>query len=174
MLPIPRARLVFLVHVDGGEFFEVGDWDEGYQSVELVLAVLIFVAAAGQTDSDSVWDILDSLAPDELVHTGVNTDIGGSHLLGGKVTDGLDGAGSSSLKSNSVDVFVQVNGVFTSHQLVQSVLRLTVGLLAAAREEHHGLRRCRSPSLPGPRRRWNLHPPAQQLGRHTEPDMVPP
>jgi hypothetical protein len=57
-----------------------------------VLRLLVVVTLAIKTDTDAVWDVLNTTAPDSLVQLGVNTDILGTHSLFDKSTDGLDGS----------------------------------------------------------------------------------
>ena len=73
--------------------------------------VLILVSLAGKTHADTIWDVPDSLGPEVFVEAGVDTDIGGSHLLHGELTDSLDGTWGPLLESDSKDSLVDVDGV---------------------------------------------------------------
>ena len=61
--------------------------------------VLILVTATGETDTNSEWDILDSLGPDELVELGVDTDILSLHLDLGELLDLVNGTWGALLGS---------------------------------------------------------------------------
>ena len=52
-----------------------------------------------------------------LVEPGVNTDIFGSHLFNGELLDFLDGTGSTVFETDSMQPFVEVNGVFAGDNL---------------------------------------------------------
>jgi hypothetical protein len=45
------------------------------QLVYLLSGLLIFVTSSFKTDTDSLWDVADTLRPDLLVQHGVNSDI---------------------------------------------------------------------------------------------------
>lgn len=94
-----QQYLFLAVNVDVGESVEVGAWNVGAEGVELLSGVLILVTAAGETDTNSVWNVLDSLGPDELVELGVDTHIVGLHLDLGELLDLVDGTWSTLLGS---------------------------------------------------------------------------
>ena len=54
----------------------------------------------------------DSLRPNMFVQSGVNPDIHGAHLLFGKFLDLLDGTTSPVLETDSMQPFMEVDGVF--------------------------------------------------------------
>lgn len=103
-------------------------------SVKLLLGLLIIVTLAIQTDTDTMRNVLNTMAPDSLVKLGVDTDILGSHQLLNEALDSLDGGGGALLEGPtirkgykqderremlilSVDVFVQVDGALTADNL---------------------------------------------------------
>ncbi len=82
--------------------------DEG---VEFALgAALFLIALAGDSDSDSVGEVSDSLAPDELVEFGVDADVGGAHKFGDPLLDLSDGAGSLVLELLAMGQLMDVDG----------------------------------------------------------------
>jgi hypothetical protein len=56
-----------VLHVDGLDV-----------AVELLLGALLVVTAAGDADTETVGNALDTLLPDLLVELGVDADIGGT------------------------------------------------------------------------------------------------
>ena len=56
-----------------------------------------------------------------LVKSGVDPDVGGSHLLLSKFLHLLDGTGGTVLESDAMEPLVKVNGVLTGHHLKMSV-----------------------------------------------------
>merc|ERR1719333_909122 len=94
-----------LLRIDVGrvDSLEGGDRDVGDVGVQLVDAVLVFVTLAGESDTHSDGDALDTLGPEMFIQAGIDTDILRSHLLLGEVTDRLDGSGSASLGSDTED-----------------------------------------------------------------------
>ena len=54
----------------------------------------------------------DSLRPNMFVQSGVNPDIHGAHLLFGKFLDLLDSTTSPVLETDSMQPFMEVDGVF--------------------------------------------------------------
>lgn len=64
--------------------------DEG---VELVLAVLVFVTLARDSNAELAGDVADTVHPDCAVESGVNADLLGVHFLGGETADVADAAG---------------------------------------------------------------------------------
>ena len=82
--------------------------DEG---VELTLGgAFLLVALAGNSDSDFVGEVADTLVPDELVKFGVDADVGGAHHLGYQLLNFLDSSGGFALELNAVSQFVDVDG----------------------------------------------------------------
>lgn len=68
-----------------GEVLDVDVLDEG---VELALGgTLLLVALAGDSDSDFVGKVADTLVPDELVELRVDADVGGAHHGGDELLD---------------------------------------------------------------------------------------
>ena len=62
---------------------------------------------------------LDTLCPDRLVKLRVEPDVGGAHGLLGELDDGLDCVGSPLLERTAVHALVQVDGVFTGHDILE-------------------------------------------------------
>lgn len=71
----------------------------------------------------------DSLRPDVLVESGLDTDIWGAHGLLGELADLLDGSRSALLETHTVDALVQVDGVVTGHHLIDGRLPRLLTLL---------------------------------------------
>lgn len=70
----------------------------------------------------------DTLGPEVLVESGVDSDIGGAHLLLGELLHFLDGAGSAVLEPDPVEALVQIDGVLAGHHLAHGrALLLTFG-----------------------------------------------
>merc|ERR1712137_1146939 len=124
---------LFGVDVGSVNALEGGDGDVGDVGVQLVDAVLVFVALASESDANSDGDALDTLGPQVLVQTGVDTHVFSSHLLLGEITDGLNGPGGAFLGSDSEDALVHVDGVLASHDLVDRALSLLLGFLSSRR-----------------------------------------
>lgn len=59
-----------------------------------------------------------SLGPDSFVESGVQAHSGGSHLLHGKFLDLFECPRGILLENHSMDVLVNVDGVFSGHYLV--------------------------------------------------------
>eukprot|EP00554_Chaetoceros_debilis_P003279 CAMPEP_0194097648 /NCGR_PEP_ID=MMETSP0149-20130528/57970_1 /TAXON_ID=122233 /ORGANISM="Chaetoceros debilis, Strain MM31A-1" /LENGTH=129 /DNA_ID=CAMNT_0038783677 /DNA_START=132 /DNA_END=521 /DNA_ORIENTATION=+ len=85
--------------------------------VELLVCLLILVTLSRETDTDALWDGADSAAPDELVKLSINAYILGSHGLGGKLLDLLDGTWGLLLEGYLVYILVEVNGVVTGDEI---------------------------------------------------------
>lgn len=96
----------------------LGYVDMGDEGVQLVRRVLILVTHAGKTDTQSVGNMSDTLLPDSLVQSGVNSHVLGAHGLLGKLADLLDGTGSAVLAANVDQTLVQVHGVLTGNDLI--------------------------------------------------------
>ena len=62
-------------------------------------------------------DLLDSLGPEVLVESGVDPNVGGSHLLLSELLHLLDGTGGTVLKADAMEPLVKVDGVLTGHHL---------------------------------------------------------
>ena len=62
-----------------------------------------------------------------LVKSGVDPDVGGSHLLLGELLHLLDGTGGTVLESDAMEPLVKVDGVLTGHHLKMSVHTTTFG-----------------------------------------------
>jgi hypothetical protein len=90
-----------------GEVLEVDVLDEG---VELAGGTLFLVAFAGDSDSDSVGEVADTLVPDELVELRVDADVGSAHHGGDQLLDFGDGSGGFALELGAVSQFVDVDG----------------------------------------------------------------
>merc|ERR1719249_76785 len=130
---------LFRIDVSRVDSLEGGDGDVGDVGVQLVDAVLVFVTLAGESDTHSDGDALDTLGPKMFVQAGIDTDILRSHLLLGKVTDRLDGPGSAPLGTDTEDALVHVNGVLASDDLIDRTLALLLGFLRCWR---HFLSKC--------------------------------
>jgi len=105
----------------------------GDVGVQLVDAVLVFVALAGEPDTHSDGDALDTLGPKVLIQAGVDADILRSHLLLGEIADRLDSSGSAPLGADSKDALVHVDGVLASDDLIDRTLALLLRLLRSWR-----------------------------------------
>lgn len=93
------------VNDNGLETLEVGDsGDDSGEGVESLLGALLVVSLSLESDSESLGDVLDTLAPDGLVELGVDSNVLGAHVLGSELLDRLQGPGSPLLEGPSVDV----------------------------------------------------------------------
>ena len=63
---------------------------------------------------------LDTTGPQRLVEFGVEPDIGGAHCLLGEFYNGLDGMGGTLLEGAAVYPLVEVDGVFTGDNILES------------------------------------------------------
>lgn len=133
--------------MDGQTYLEVGDTlDDTGDDVKLLLCSLVVVSLPLEPDPDSTGRGLDTSRPNGLVQSWADSDILDTHRGLSELLDGLDGLwclcecvstlspGSrflgyrcdgnggrlTLLESNIVDTLVQVNGVFTGHDIVQS------------------------------------------------------
>jgi hypothetical protein len=71
---------------------------------------------------------LDSLCPNLLIQLRVQPNITRAHRLLGKLNDRFDGPRCSLFEGSAVDMFMQMNGIFTSDDVLQSRTRLTTRL----------------------------------------------
>jgi hypothetical protein len=88
---------------------EIINRDEGDKGVQLLLGLLILVSLSVQANTDSGGDVLDALAPDELVQGSVNSDIGSLHHLLSELLDHTDSARSTVLERDTVKQLAHVN-----------------------------------------------------------------
>lgn len=63
---------------------------------------------------------LDTTRPELLVELRVDPNIGSAHGFCSEVDDGLDGMGSSLLERPSMNTFMEVDGVFPCHNILES------------------------------------------------------
>ena len=73
-----------------------------------------------ELNSYSVGNRLDTTGPQRLVEFGVEPDIGGAHCLLGELYNGLDGMGGTLLEGAAVYPLVEVDGVFTGDNILES------------------------------------------------------
>lgn len=121
-------------------YLEVGDTlDDTGDDVKLLLCSLVIVSLPLEPDPDSTGRGLDTSRPNGLVQSWADSDILDTHRGLSELCDGLDclwclcgrvsmwsdprfrwmrGLGLTLLESNIVDTLVQVNGVFTGHDIV--------------------------------------------------------
>merc|ERR1719498_674361 len=93
------------------ESLEGVDFDQGSQCVPLVTGFGVLVLLSPKPDSDSLWNVPDSLGPDELVKLDVQPNIVGLHVVSGELLDGLNSLWSLLLELNSLHSLVQDDGV---------------------------------------------------------------
>jgi hypothetical protein len=84
------------------------------ESVESLFSLLIVVLLSAESNSNSSRDVSDSLGPEELVESGVDSDILGLHLFLSVLNNLFDCLGSSLLELNSMESFMKVDGVVSS------------------------------------------------------------
>ena len=77
---------------------ETFNWDVLNESVHLLSSVLVVVSSSRNSNSNSGWEVSDTLRPDELVEVGVNSDVLCQHNLLNEISDSADGSGSSLLE----------------------------------------------------------------------------
>lgn len=63
------------INVHGLETLVSVNRDVGNKSVQLVGGVFVLVSLSVKSDADSVLDVLDTVLPDGLVQTGVDSDV---------------------------------------------------------------------------------------------------
>lgn len=80
------------------------------KSVHLLWSVLILVSASAHSNSDSGWQVLDTLGPDELVQVRVDSDILGQHNLLDERLNSAEGSWGSLLESLLESHLGQVDG----------------------------------------------------------------
>ena len=86
------------------------------------------VSGQPHADTDTVWSIPYAFGPDGLVEPGVNAHIWSSHLLRAKFPDLCECPRGTLLETHSMDTFVNVDGVFSGHYLIDG--RMALLLLA--------------------------------------------
>jgi len=92
----------------------------GHEGVQLLGRILILVTKAGKAHSHPERYSADSLGPDGFVETSVDPHVGGSHLLLSELLDLLYSARGPVLEANAMKTLVEVDGVFTGHNLAHS------------------------------------------------------
>ena len=80
---------------------------------------------------------LDALCPESLVELGVEADVLGAHGLLGELDHRLDSMGGTLLEGATVHALVQVDGVFTGDDVLESGARLA-GLVFGRRSKVTG------------------------------------
>ena len=98
----------------GLQALEVSDLDVLNEGVELALGVLVFITAAGDSNADLTGHVSDTVGPDESVETGIDTNVVGEHLLGGKTLDVTDASWGTLLELDAVEHLVDVEGIVTA------------------------------------------------------------
>ena len=67
----------YLTYLSGvlvsSESLEVVDLNQLTESVETLSGLVILILSSDHTDSDSVWDVSDALAPNELIQLHINS-----------------------------------------------------------------------------------------------------
>lgn len=100
------------------ESLEGLDLDKLAESVPFVASLILFVLATIHSNTDSLWDVSDSLAPDILVKLNVDSNILkeinikdyiGEHVFLGKLFDNLDCLWSLLLELSLVAFLVKDN-----------------------------------------------------------------
>ena len=69
----------------------------------LLLLLVLVVQLAIELDSDASGHVVNTLAPDVLVDSGVNSDVFRAHSLLGELANHIHAAGSSSLEGTKDD-----------------------------------------------------------------------
>lgn len=85
--------------------------------VKLLICILVLVSLPAQPNSDTLWWVPDSLAPDKLVHFDIKSDIFGAHSLSGEFFDLLNGTGCLGFEGGFVGVLGEVDGVIPGHKV---------------------------------------------------------
>jgi len=127
---------LFRVDVGRVNSLEGGDGDVGDVGVQLVDAVLVLVALAGESDANPDRDTFDTLGPKMFVEAGVDTNVLRAHLLLREVTDRLDSSWRAFLGTDAENALVHMDGVFARHDLVDRALSLLLGFLRGWRHLH--------------------------------------
>lgn len=85
--------------------------------VKLLFGLFILVTLSRETNTYALGYRADSTAPNELVKLGIDAYILGSHGLGGKLLDLLDGTWGLLLEGYLVHILVEVDGVVTGDEI---------------------------------------------------------
>ena len=93
--------------------------DNGHQLLLVTALTISLLALALAQDSETEGSLADTLPPHGLVQLGINLVLGGSHLLGHELLDGLDGVRSTLGVLSSMNSLVDVDGELTSHLVIQ-------------------------------------------------------
>ena len=120
-------------------YLERNNWYESCVGVELLLRVLLVIPLPYDTqphqrmhslykqgprtlklDTDPTRWRLDATFPELLVQTGVDADVCRAHRFLGECDDGLDGMGRPLLEGAAVYPLVEVDGVFTGDNILES------------------------------------------------------
>ena len=83
----------------------------------LLFGLLIFIKTTSKTNTDSVGNISDTLAPNEFVQLGIDSYVLGSHHLSRELLDGTNGTRCLLLECTSEETLVKIDRVITSHNL---------------------------------------------------------
>lgn len=82
-----------------------------YQGVELSFGIaFLFVSFARDSDSNSVWQVSNTLRPNVLIEFGIDSDVRSTQQFGYKSLDCLKGCRSFLLELSSMGQFVNVDG----------------------------------------------------------------
>jgi len=122
-------RRLLAFNIDGLGSLEVCAWDVCDERVQLVGRVLILVAFARQTHAHPERNVPDALGPHVFVEACVDANVGRSHLLLSKLSNLFDSSRRPLLEPNAVNALVNVDGVFTSRDLIGHRLLLATLLL---------------------------------------------
>lgn len=81
------------------------DLNELCESVKLFIGIFVFITLSRKSDTDSGGWLFDTSAPDELVKSGIDSDILGSHGLFSKLANFLDCPWRTALELLLVNAF---------------------------------------------------------------------
>jgi len=124
-----RIFHLLALDVDSLSSLEVGTGDVCDERVQLVGRVLVLVALTRETHAHSERHVPDALGPHVLVETSVDANVRCAHLLLGEPTYLLYRARRPLFEPDAMDALVNVDGVFTSRDLIGHRLLLATLLL---------------------------------------------
>jgi len=96
--------------------------------VELLLGILLVITLALKLDADPVRHSFHTLRPELLVELRVDANVLGAHLFLSESNDGLDSPRSALLEGSAMDIFVQMDSVFTGDDVLEGGAGLAAGL----------------------------------------------
>lgn len=101
-----KLQNLSFIFINNNGLQTLGGWDDDWlnESEHRFLSVLLIVSLSGDSQSHLVLDTLDTSLPQVSVQLWVQSDVGGTHVQSGKLSDLLDSLWSSLLEVNTVQL----------------------------------------------------------------------